>query len=111
MRAFGAPEHIIEEKFGLQDESAVVEIEVWYTHLSAVNVFMRSKAPIMVGMSGGYHDVVSGQEVESVCRMLRIPRAEWFEILDDVQLMSSISARIKNDSHSSRSESKPPVSK
>ena len=85
-----------------EDGENVRVLEVWYTLRRSVDVYLRCQSEILAGMGGAVHLTVTCREVDSACRLMLVPRNEWPTVLDDVQYMSSVSARLRNEDNKSR---------
>lgn len=75
-------------------------IEVLEENWTAVSVYARCQSTV-VGLSGVsgvrlLHLGVSAQEAEAAVRMLRVPRREWPDVLQRVQVMSAAAANHLN---------------
>lgn len=70
---------------------------VWPDNWTIVNVFLNCQWTLLVGMDGGHYQGISSTEVESVCRLLRVPRAERETVLRGVRLMAGAAAAILNE--------------
>jgi hypothetical protein len=79
----------------------VIEIEVLEGNWQTVSVFQRCKLDLVGGGMGIWWHGVAATEVLAVCRMLRVPRVEWGDVLDGVQVMAAIVAKERNDETSS----------
>lgn len=55
---------------------------IWPDNLPAVNVFTRMRGQWLMGPGGPYG--MNYQSLESVLRMLGIPRKQWPALFDDV---------------------------
>lgn len=77
------------------EPDAPAEIPVWWCLWSAVEVFERCEMAVVGGMGVHYQGITSG-EVYSACMLLRVPRREWPEVVDDVQHMGRTVARAIN---------------
>lgn len=89
-----------EEAIALEIEEAAQLAEpglVWPENWPAAQVFERCEWTVHVGMSKPYYQGISPSEIESVCRLMRIPVADWTYVLDSVRLMANAAAPILNE--------------
>lgn len=86
--------------------SSVIEIEVLAENESAVQVYLRCQQTMLAGMSGAVILGVSASEAMASARMLRVPVREWPDVIDGVQLLASLVAKIENDKAAARAKAK-----
>ncbi len=69
-------------------------IEVRPSNVRTVAVYRRCRpVRLPIQSKGGtrfHYDGIEANEIESVCRLLRVPRAELTRVLDGVRYMASI---------------------
>ncbi|MBN8885903.1 MAG: DUF1799 domain-containing protein [Rudaea sp.] len=92
---------------GYSEEAIALEIEeaaqlaepglVWPENWPAAQVFERCEWTVHIGMSKPYFQDISSREIESVCRLMRIPVADRAFVLDSVRLMANAAAPILNE--------------
>ena len=98
MRKFGCPEEIIREKLGLGEleSEEVVELEVWWLNDYSVAVFKNSQPQLLAGMAGVIWTSALSREIHPTCLMLNVPQEWWPQVVEDVQFMSAVAAKLNN---------------
>lgn len=98
MRKFGCPEEIIREKLGLSEleSDEIVELEVWWLHEHSVAVFKHCQPQLLAGMSGVVWTSTLAREIYPTCLMLNISQEWWPQVIEDVQFMSAVAAKLNN---------------
>jgi energy-converting hydrogenase Eha subunit G len=86
--------------------SSVQEIEVLDDNASAVQVYLRCQQTMLAGMSGAVILGVSASEAMASARMLRVPVREWPDVIDGVQQLASLVAKIENAKAAARAKAK-----
>ncbi|MEO5626922.1 MAG: DUF1799 domain-containing protein [Dokdonella sp.] len=70
---------------------------IWPKNWTIAHVFECCQWTVHIGMAGGFWMGISGQEIDSVCRLQKVPRDEWHEVLLGVRLMASKAAPVMNE--------------
>lgn len=98
MRQFGCPEEIIREKLGLGEleSEEIIELDVWWINDNSVAVFKSSQPQLLAGMGGIVWASALSREIHPTCLMLHIEQEWWPQVLEDVQYMSSVAAKLNN---------------
>lgn len=80
------------------------EIEVLACNWTAVQVFQRCQITTVASMSGAVLLGVSASEAMAGARMLRVPVAEWPDLIDGVQMLAGHVANIENAKMKAKAE-------
>ena len=86
--------------------AGAIECEVLGCNWWPVMVYMRCQQTMLAGMSGAVFLGVSASEVMASARMLRVRPPEWPELIDSVQMLASMVAKIENDKAAARAKAK-----
>lgn len=87
-------------------KSKDTELDVWPQNMSTVHVYLRCQPSMLATFAGAALMGVSASEVLSAARMLRIPVIEWPIVIDGVQELAGMVAKIENDKAAARAKSK-----
>ncbi len=72
--------------FGLTlDDVAPAAIDVWPDHVTVLEVFKRMGTQWRTGMNGAVG--LDYQPLPFIFRMLKIPKSEWGQVLDDMRVI------------------------
>lgn len=83
---------------------AAIECEVLECNWLPVMVYLRCQQTMLSGMAGAVLLGVSAVEVRAVCSLLRVARSEWPDVLDGVQTLAGMVAKIENDKARARAD-------
>lgn len=78
-----------------QAATASRELHVWSCLWDAVHVYECCALDVGVGMAVVYNGI-RAQEVLAACRLLCIARAQWPELVEDVQYMGRVASNALN---------------
>lgn len=81
-------------------------IEVLECNWTAVQVYLRCQQTVLSGMGGAAYLGVSASEAMASARMLRVRPPEWPELIDSVQMLASMVARIENEKMAAKANAK-----
>ena len=81
-------------------------IEVLECNWTAVQTYLRCQLTVVSGMAGVVICGVSASEVMASARMLRVPVREWPEVIDAVQLLAGMVAKIENEKMAAKAQAK-----
>jgi hypothetical protein len=91
----GAPADVLAQYESEDDDGNtddVTEIEVLECNWNAVQVFTHVEPQWIVGLHVARAGI-SAAEIRAAVTMLRVPRAEWPQIISDVRFMGKIAQR------------------
>ncbi len=91
---------------GADAGAGAIECEVLECNWWPVQVYLRCQQTMLAGMAGAVLLGVSAVEVRAVCSLMRVPRSAWPDVLDGVQAVAGMVAKIENDKAAARAKSK-----
>ena len=77
-------------------QEAPAEIPIWWCLWATVEVFEHCELDVVAGGFGVQYKGISAREVHAACTLLRIPRHDWPDMVQDVQCMGRAVARAFN---------------
>lgn len=107
LRQFNAPQTIVDAFEGNhveRDDDEPVPIEVWTDLWDSVRVFRVTQSEMLAGFGGVVWLNVRPTEIESSCNMLKIRWRDRDQVLEDVQAMATVAAKMNNDEQSEKAQ-------
>lgn len=101
LRQWKAPQEVIDAWLGNtspeSEDPEIPELEVWNDCWISVDVFRRCKQTVAVGFGGAAYLGITATEIVAVCNAFRILRKHRAGVLEDVQFMGDVAARVLSE--------------
>lgn len=86
------------------DSAGAIECEVLECNWWPVQVYLRCQQTMLSGMAGVAFLGVSASEAMASARMIRAPVREWPDVIDGVQALAGMVAKIENEKLAAKSK-------